>query len=80
MKALTLHRVFDGKADGWKEWKEDLDEFWELHHPGTNAGLRDLMKTVTQVSWNSRSDTTQQTAESRCMCFCAASQWVRPGG
>ena len=45
MKSLTPHKVFEGKAEDWKEWKEDLEEFWELHHPGAKAGLKDLVKT-----------------------------------
>ena len=28
-----------------KEWKEDLEEFWELHHQGTKAALRNMVAT-----------------------------------
>ena len=45
MKALTPHRVFEGKAEHWKEWKEDLEEFWELHHQGAKAALKEMAET-----------------------------------
>ena len=37
--------MFEGKAEEWKEWKEDLEEFWELHHRGTKAVLREMVAT-----------------------------------
>ena len=46
IKSLTPHKVFEGKAEYWKDWKEDLEEFWELHHPGVKAGLKDLVTTI----------------------------------
>ena len=38
-------KVFDGKPEDWKEWKEDIEEFWEVHHPGTKVALRELATT-----------------------------------
>ena len=43
MKSLAPHKVFEGKAESWKEWKEDLEEFWELHHQGTKEALRKMV-------------------------------------
>ena len=45
MKALTPRKVFEGKAEEWKEWKEDLEEYWDLHYPGAKAALRELVVT-----------------------------------
>ena len=45
MKSLAPHKVFEGKAESWKEWKEGLEEFWELHHQGMKRALRDMVST-----------------------------------
>ena len=45
MKNMTLRKVFEGKAEEWKEWKDDLEEFWELHHTGAKAALQELAAT-----------------------------------
>ena len=38
-------KVFEGKAEEWKEWEEDLEEYWELHHSGSKAALKELVAT-----------------------------------
>ena len=35
----------EDKVEEWKDWKEYLEEFWELHHPGAKTALREMVQT-----------------------------------
>ena len=45
MKSMTPHKAFEGKAESWKEWKENLEEYWDIHYPGAKAAMQELVKT-----------------------------------
>ena len=42
---LAPRKVFVGKAEEWKEWKDDMEEYWEIHDPGAKAALHELVET-----------------------------------
>ena len=42
VRTMRPRKAFEGKVEEWREWKEDLEEFWELHYPGAKAALRRL--------------------------------------